>query len=218
MQDGDTPGDKRMNDSWISVTAHGEGSIAADMAVVTFAVSANGKELVPLRNDVNTRSSAVLAAVREFGIADTDIDAPDITIQPEYDYRRGQRLVGYRVVRNMTVRVRELERLGDVLDGIVGAGANEVQGAQMAASDPSAADHAALDAAVRAGRAKAEVLARSAGVNLGAIARIEEADGWAGPPQPMFRMAAAESADVPTEVAVGELNVTRQIRVWFRID
>jgi hypothetical protein len=202
----------------ISVTATGEAWVAPDLAVVTFAVSGNGRELPPTRDDVNTRSSAVLARLRGLGLAEADIRAPDINIQPEYDYRKGQRLVGYRVARQMTVRVRELERLGEVLDAIVAAGANEVHGTQMTAADPSAAEHAALASAIRAARAKAEALASAAGVPLGAVVRIEEEASSGVGPFPLRAMATmAESADVPTEVAAGELTVTRQIRAWFLI-
>jgi uncharacterized protein YggE len=202
----------------ISVSAQGEASVAPDLAVVSFAVSGNGKELAPTRDDVNTRSSAVLARLRELGIADGDLNAPDVGIHPQYDYRRGQKLTGYQVTRQMTAKVRSLDALGDVLDGLVGAGANEVHGAQMTASDPSLAEHAALEAAVAAARAKAEVLARAAGVTLGPVQRIEEEQGSGGGPLPKFRaMAMAEAADVPTEVATGDLTVTRQIRAWFGI-
>jgi len=209
----------RLRSRWISVTAAGEATIAPDVAVASFAVSGNGTDLGPLRNDVNSRSSAVLAAVRALGVAEADIDAPDVSIQPQYDYRRGQRLTGYRVSRGMTVKVRNLDGLSEVLDGLVRAGANEVQGAQMMASDPSVAEHAALAAAVRSARAKAQALAEAAGVGIGGVARIEEEGGWDGPPQPMFRMAAAaESADAPTEVMRGDLTVKRQIRAWFELD
>ena len=208
-------GDRR----WISVSAQGEASVAPDLAVVSFAVTGMDKELAPTRDDVNGRSSAVLARLRELGLADADLNAPDVGIQPEYDYRKGQRLIGYRVTRQMTARVRDLDRLGDVLDGLVGAGVNEVHGAQMTAADPSAAEHKALEAAVAAARAKAEVMAAAAGVKLGDVARIEEegADGIG--PLPKFRgmMAMTESADVPTEVAAGDLTVTRRIRAWFGI-
>lgn len=210
--------DQLTKSRWISVTASGEASVAPDMAVVTLTVTEMGADLAATRNEVNSRSSTVLAAVRALGLAEKDIDAPDIAIHPQYDYRRGQRLLGYRVARSMTVRVRDLSLLGDVLDGVSRAGANEVHGAQMVSSDPTAAEQAALVAAVGAARAKAEALAQAAGVTLGAVARIEEEGGWDGPPQPMFRMAAAaESADVPTEVVAGDLTVKRQIRVWFLI-
>ena len=199
------------------MTATGEASIAPNLAVVRFGVTGTGKDLGPSRDEVNTRSSAVLAQLRDLGLADGDVNAPDVEIQPEYDYRRGQKLIGYRVVRQMTARVRQLDRLGDVLDGIVAAGANEVQGVAMTASDPSAAEHAALAAAVTAARAKAEAIAAAAGVTMGALVRVEEGDG-PGMPQPKMRMMdMAESADVPTEVAVGDLTVTRRIRAWFAL-
>ena len=202
----------------ISVVATGEASVAPDLAIVSFAVSGDGKELAPTRDDVNRRSTSVLGKVRELGIADADLNAPDVGIHPQYDYRKGQRLIGYRVVRQMTAKVRDLDRLGSVLDGIVAAGANEVHGAEMSASDPSAAEHEALEAAVVAARAKAQALATAAGVTLGAVDRIEEEPDH-GPPMPRMRMAAmAEASDVPTEVATGDLTVTRRIRAWFAIE
>jgi uncharacterized protein YggE len=201
----------------ISVTAEGEASVAPDLAIVSFAVSGDGKELASTRDDVNIRSSAVLAKLREIGLADGDFNAPDVAIHPQYDYRKGQRLTGYRVVRGVTARVRDLERLGAVLDGVVAAGANEVHGAQMTSSDPSASEHEALGKAVAAARAKAEAIASAAGVALGPVARIEEEPDH-GPPMPKGRMmAVAESADVPIEVVAGDLTVTRRIRAWFEI-
>ncbi len=204
---------------WISVTAQGEATVAPDLALVSFAVSGTGKELAPTRDDVNARSSAVLARLRDLGIADADLDAPGVGIHPEYDYRKGQKLIGYRVVRQMTARVRDLEALGGILDGLVGAGANEVGGAQMTASDPSAAEHEALRAAATSARAKAEALAVEAGVTLGEIVRLEEEAGPGVMPMPKFRAMAAmaEAMEVPTEVAAGDLTVTRRIRAWFAI-
>jgi uncharacterized protein YggE len=201
---------------WISVSASGEASVAPDLALVRFAVAENGKELDAARQSVNVRASAVLARVRDLGVADADLRAPDVQIHPEYDYRHGQKLTGYRVVRRMTARVRDLDRLGALLDAVVAAGANEVQGAEMTASDPSAADHAALAAAVATARARATAIAESAGVTLGDVVRVEEGEPHGGQ-QPIGMMAMAESADVPTEVAAGDLTVTRHIRAWFSI-
>jgi uncharacterized protein YggE len=203
---------------WIAMSADGETMIAPDLAVVTLAVSGSGKDLARTRDDVNSRSSAVLARLREVGVVDADIQAPDVSIHPQYDYAKGQRLTGYRVGRSMTVRVRELLRLGDVLDGVAAAGANEVHGARMASSDPAAAEHAALARAVDAARAKAEAIAASAGVTLGAFLRVEEGDsGHSGPPMPILRAAHAEMAQAPTEIASGELTVRTRVRAWFAI-
>jgi uncharacterized protein len=204
----------------IIVSAHGEASLTPDLALVTFAVSGDGKELGPTREDVNGRSSDVLAVLRRLKIADADISAPDVGIHPQYDYRKGQKLIGYRVSRQMQVKVRDLDRLGEVLDAVVAAGANEVFGAQMSAADPSAAEHAALEAAMAAARTKAEVLAAAAGVKLGRVARIEEDADHGGMPMPKMRMMgamAAEAADGGTDVATGDLTVTRSIRAWFEL-
>ena len=182
---------------WISVTAEGEASISPDVAMVSFAVTGSGKELAATRDDVN---------------------APDLAIHPEYDYRKGQRLIGYRVTRQMTVRVRDLASLGTVLDRVVASGADEVHGAQMSAADASGADHAALTAAVAAARGKADAIARAAGVELGAVQRVEEEEGFGGRPMPkMGMMAMSEAADAGTEVSTGDLTVTRRIRARFSI-
>ena len=67
---------------WISVAAEGEASVAPDLAIVSLAVSGDGKDLAATRNDVNTRSSAVLAMLREVGLADPDLNAPDVGSTP----------------------------------------------------------------------------------------------------------------------------------------
>ena len=176
----------------ISVVASGEASVAPDLAIVSFSVSGEGKQLAPTRDDVNRRASAVLAALRKLGIAEGDLNAPDVGIHPQYDYRKGQRLTGYHVQRQMTARIRDLERLGEVLDGVVAAGANEVHGTQMSAADPSAPEHEALASAVTAARAKAEAIAAAAGVAieprpftpaLRALLVTEYDARWLGPPE-----------------------------------
>jgi len=202
----------------ISVVASGESSVAPDLAIVSFSVTADGKQLAPTRDDVNRRASAVLAALRKLGLADGDLTAPDVGIHPQYDYRKGQRLTGYHVARQMTAKVRDLERLGEVLDAVVSAGANEVHGAQMSAEDPSAAEHQALAAAMAAARAKAEAVASAAGVTLGALTRLEEeADGGFQPMPKLAVMRMEDAGAVPTEVSAGDLTVTRRVRAWFTI-
>ena len=203
---------------WISVSASGEASIAPDLALVRFAVTDSGKELDTVRDAVNARASAVLARVRELGVADGDLTAPDVQIHPEYDYRHGQKLIGYRVARQMTTRVRNLDQLGELLDGVVAAGANEVHGAEMTASDPSAAHHAAVASAIVSARAIAQAIAKAAGVTLGDVLRVEEGEGAGigSPSRGMMAMSEA-AAGGPTEVASGDLTVVRHIRAWFSI-
>ena len=204
---------------WICVVGDGEAAVTPDLAEVSMSVSAKGRDLGSARDDVNARVSAVLAQLRAAGVDDSHITAADLEVQPEYDYRRdAQRLIGYRVARSVTARIAALDRLGAAIDGVVRSGANEVHGTRMIASDPSAADHLALRAAVAAARAKAEALADAAGVRLADVVRVEEEVGPRSQPLAAFRAAAtAEAADVPTDIAAGELRVTRRVRIWFAI-
>jgi uncharacterized protein len=204
---------------WISVTSSGEASVAPDLAVVSAGISGKAKELGPARDDVNQRASAVLAAARDLGVADADLEAAAVAIHPEYDYRSGgQRLVGYLVSRSVSVTVRDLGALGPLIDAVVAAGANEMHGVHMSSTDPSAAEHEALRRAVAAARAKAEAIAAAAGITLGGTVRIEEEPDHPVAPIGRMRMAAmAEAADVPTEVATADLTVTRRVRATFAI-
>ncbi len=204
----------------VAVSATGEASVTPDLAVVSLSVSAKDRDLAVARDDVNRRTSAVLATLRGLDVAEADLLAPDIAVNPEYDYRRdSQKLVGYHVSRLITVRVRALDTLGSILDGSIAGGANELHGVQMTAADPSSAEHEALRAAVSAARAKAEAIAEVAQLTLGEVLRVEEEPEYGGMPMAKLRMGAmAESAaDAPTEVSVGELTVTRRVRAWFAI-
>ena len=128
----------------ISVFATGETTIAPDLALVSLAVSATGAELPPARDDVNRRSSAVLSRLRELGLAEADISAPDVSIQPEYDYRKGQRgVLGSGRVGRRHARSLDLVRAGghDAVEHLA-------QPVQLAHVDGHLARHAVADQAL----------------------------------------------------------------------
>jgi uncharacterized protein YggE len=140
-------------------------------------------------------------------------------VHPTYDYGRGApKVTGYEASRPMTLRIRDVELLGPVLDGLVDDGATQVQGTAMELAEPEAATREALATAVAVARSRAEALAAAAGVSLGAPLRVEEGGSMSGPIRPtgMLRMAAAQEA-VPTEVAAGEIEVSATVRVWFAV-
>ena len=206
------------DERWISVGAEGEAAIAPDLAEVMLGVSASDRKLDKAQIDVNARTSAVLSRLRELGVGEPDLAARGVSVQPMYDPKDGRRIAGYHVGRRVTARVRDLERLGDVLDGVVAAGANEVHGVEMSALDTSAPEHEALRRAVAAAHAKAEAIAAAAGIGLGKLVRLEEEGGVPVQPFPRARMAMAmEAAGTPTEVVAGELTITRRIRAWFDV-
>lgn len=203
------------------IVVSGEATVrrVPDLAVVSLAVTVSGKQPGPARDEANRRASAILGHLRDLGLPEADVQAPSLVVHPTYDYGRGgPKVTGYEASRPMTLRIREVELLGPVLDGLVDDGATQVQGTAMELAEPEAATREALGLAVAVARSRAEALAAAAGLSLGAPLRVEEGGSVSGPIRPigMMRMAAAQEA-APTEVAAGEIEVTAQVRVWFAI-
>jgi uncharacterized protein YggE len=204
-----------------AIVVSGEASVrrAPDNAIVSLSVTVRGARPARARDAANQHASAVLAALRELGIPEADVQAASLIVQPTHDYASGTpKLVGYDASRPITVRLRDLELLGPVLDQIVDDGATQVQGTVMQLADPEEASREALSVAYAAAAARAQALASAAGLTLGEPIRIEEESGWVpfrGQDMAMMRGAVGESA--ATEVAAGEIEIGARVRAWFSL-
>jgi uncharacterized protein YggE len=203
-----------------AIVVSGEATVrrVPDLAAVSLAVTIRDRQPGAARDEANRRASAILAHVRNVGVPEADVQAPSLVVQPVYDYgRSAPKLTGYEASRPITVRVRQVDLLGPLLDGLVDDGATQVHGTAMELAEPEAARREALAAAVAVARARADALAAAAGVALGMPLRLEEADGSAGPmPRgAMLRVTAQEA--VPTEVAAGEIEISASVRAWFAV-
>jgi uncharacterized protein YggE len=204
-----------------AIVVHGEATVrrVPDLAVVSLTVSVRGKQPAPARDEANRRASAIFGHLRELGLPEADVQAPSLVVHPTYDYGRGgPKVTGYEASRPMTVRIRDVELLGPVLDALVEDRATQVHGTTMELAEPEATTREALSVAVGVARSRAEALAAAVGVSLGGPLRVEEGESMSGPIRPMgmMRMAAAQEA-APTEVAAGEIEITANVRVWFAI-
>lgn len=203
-----------------AIVVGGEATVrrTPDVAILSLSVWFQDRAPARARDEANRRASAILARLREVGVPETDLQAASLTVQPTIDYSKGAgRVTGYEAARPMTIRIRELDLLGTVLDSLVDEGATRVRGTSLELADPEGAAAEALALAVQAARGRASALADAAGVALGGPMRIEEerAEGPWPRPQGMLRAAAAEAA--PTEIAAGEVEVSARVRVWFGI-
>jgi uncharacterized protein YggE len=202
----------------LQVTGEGRAMVAPDLATVTFAAVAVDPSLVKATRDANDRARRLLDAVAAGGIPAADVQTSRYEVQIERSAERPQdppRIRGYRVTNAVVVKVRELSRLGALLDRAVAAGANEVGGPAFSRADPAPEEARALAAAVRAGRAKAEEMARAAGVRLGALLELRE--GGRGRPGPLMT-ARALSAGAETPVAPGQIAFENQVEMVFALE
>lgn len=196
----------------IRVTGEGSVDIAPDMAVLLLSVS---REAPTAREALTANSAAmskVLEAMTGLGIDKRDLQTASFDIQPRYTYPNRQngepaeppRLVGYTVRNALSVRVRDISKVGEVLDTSVTLGVNEGGNIHFTNDDPSAAITKARGRAVEAAMAKARTLADAAGVGLGDILEISEQSFTSRPAPMMVKGLTAMDSVESVPVAAGE--------------
>jgi hypothetical protein len=202
----------------ITVTAEGRATAAPDLAVITLGVEREAPSAAEAVAAMASGAEAVLAAVEDAGIAGRDVQTRGLDLSPRRERREGPgqgEIVGYVASTTVTVRVRELDSLGAVLDSVVGAGANLFRGLSFDLSDRQAAEDEARRAAVAEARRRAALYAEAAGVELGPLVRLEEAGGAPRPEMMRTASAMADGAAVP--VAEGELELTARVTLVYEI-
>jgi uncharacterized protein YggE len=202
----------------LHVSGEGRAFAAPDLAVFTSSVTAIDPSLARATRDANERARKVLDALSAAGVAAADRQTVRFDVQIERNMAKPTdppRITGYRVTNAIAVKVRDLPKLGSVLDRALAAGANEVESLALTRADPSPEEASALAGAVKAARAKAEVMAKAAGLRLGQVLDLSEAVG-APSPVPMRAALAARADGVP--VAEGQIEVEAQVELTFAVD
>ncbi len=205
----------------ISVTGEGEVNVAPDMAILNLTVLREAETARAALSANNDAMKQVLAALKEAGVAERDLQTSGLSIQPRYAQpgkdRAGEpKITGYSVSNALTVRVRNLADAGGILDKVVGLGVNQGGGIAFVKDDMKPTLTEARKRAVADAVARARTLAEAAEVKLGKILLIEEQSSM---PRPMpyggaVRMAASDAA-VP--LASGENTYRTQVNVIFEI-
>ncbi|MEX0345959.1 MAG: SIMPL domain-containing protein [Rhizobiaceae bacterium] len=207
----------------ISVTGEGEKAIAPDMAVLNLSVVSEEKTARAALDDNNSAMASVLQALKDQEIAERDLQTSGFSIQPQYVYPKQSsgdqrpRIVGYRVSNSLTVRVRDLARLGEILALSVSLGVSQGGNIAFTNDDPSAAITEARTAAVTDAIAKATTLTAAANVGLGKILTMTEQSFTPGP-VPVARAEMAMRAADAVPVAAGENTYRVRVNVTFELD
>ena len=202
----------------VTVTGEGHVETAPDLATLSLGVVTEADTASAAMTANSEQLAAVLERLKTAGIAPRDVQTSGLSMGPRYDYGRSDgtppKLVGYSVSNMVTVRVRVLDELGGVLDGVVSDGANALSGLSFGLADDSAALDEARKRAVADARRRAELYAGAAGVTLGRVLSISEAGGGYAP-KPMLEASFARSAEVP--VAGGEVNISANVSIVYEI-
>ena len=208
----------------IVVSGEADSAVAPDIAILSLGVTKTEKTAREALDGNNQAMATVLKALKDQGIAGKDLQTSGFSVQPQYVYpensdgsQKAPVLTGYQVSNMLTVRVRDLAKLGGILDQAVTLGINQGGDIRFTNDNPAKTIDTARRAAVKAAFDKAKTLADAAGVKLGRV--IEMTENSSQPqPQPLMRMSMAKEAQDGVPVATGENSYSVSVNVTFAIE
>ncbi|MCC2658050.1 MAG: hypothetical protein K0Q76_3158 [Panacagrimonas sp.] len=209
----------------VAVSGQGEATAMPDRARVRMGVTKVSPDLAAAETQVNTIVRAFLTEARALGLRDEHINTTGTSIQPEYvwdEKERNNRLVGYRVSRDIEALVLDLGRLGDVVLRATKVGVNQVQPPQLESSKEREVQQQALVKATEDAQARARVIASTLGMKVGMVHTVNASES--GPPPPMPKMAmmrmAADGAGGGNEqmgLNAGQLRYSASVNAEFEL-
>jgi uncharacterized protein YggE len=208
----------------LSITGNGEVHAAPDAALVATGVVAESETAAAALKANSAALSKVLETIHALGVEAKDLQTRGLALQARH-YRPDKpgpadrpRIIGYTAANEVTVRVRDLAKLGDLLDKVTVAGANRIDGIEFIVSNREGLLDEARRKAVADAKDKAQLYAQAAGFTLGKIMSFTEES--VPSPRPMARaMAATDAAPAPVPVEAGEMTLSVRVRVvWSLAD
>ncbi len=192
--------------------------IKPDLAILTVGAVAQADTAAQAQTVVAQRVDRILAAAKTLGIADKDVATSAYRIEPQYAYDQGKapRITGYQATQMLTLKVRTIDAAGRALDALVQNDGATNASLAFSLEDPKPTEAQARELAIKDAQAKADAMAKTAGVSLGKIVSISETTST---PIPYKAIAAPLPAGAGggTQVPVGELEVQIRVQVQFAI-
>jgi uncharacterized protein YggE len=201
----------------VKTTGTAEVKVTPDRAVLQVGVERQSPTAKNAKFAVDNTSRKILAALRAAGVDDKDIQTAYLDLQPTSYYQKQVRINNFTATQSLSVTVRDLSKLDSVMDAVMSAGANRVDGIEYQSSELRKYKDQARDEAVKAAKEKAEALAKGLGNQVGKTYSIEEFQQWDG--SQMFGLAANAYVDKTRSsapsTAPGQLTVTASVIVSF---
>ena len=207
----------------IWVTGEGTIDLEPDLALLNVGIEVQAETVSEARSEAAAAMAAVVAAVKRRGLTDDDIQTSSFNIWPRYDYVEGvQTLAGYSVSNSATIKMRDLDSVGDIIDDVADAGgdATRIDGISFTVEDPTPYMAQLREAAIQNAKEKAEHYAGLVGASLGDPFYVTEAGG-VSPPTPVARgerLAFSAYAMAKTSVSGGELTLRLIVQAAFAIE
>ncbi len=206
-----------------TITISAEGSVEAtpDLATAMFSVVSQGKSPEAVQEANIRKMNEVISFLTSQGIAEKDI-ASDYNLYPQYDYNQksadgAYTIIGYQLTQTVTVKMRALDKVGAVLQGVVSRGVNQVGSITFSIDDPDQLKSEARAEALQKARVKAAELVTQGGVSLGKIVTITEGDSYVPPFYGIGGGEAAGRGGAAPDIQPGTQEVRVTVTVIFEL-
>jgi uncharacterized protein len=216
-----------VNSQQEGIVVNGEGKVTAvpDIATISIGVESQAATVSLAQSKASTAMTAVMDVLKKNGVAEKDIKTQYFNIQQQTRWDQNKQepvVIGYQVINTVTAKIRELDKAGTIIDAAAAAGGDltRVNSISFSIDDPTNFQNEARDKAIAAAKAKAEQMAKAAGVNLGKPTYISESSYIPGPiyRDTLKAEAAIEApAAAPTPISPGEMEITVNVQVTYAI-
>ena len=213
----------------ITISAEGKVEAVPDIATTNFSVVSEGKDAKTVQKNNSDKINAVLAFLKSEGVAEKDVKTTNYDLYPEYDYRNyptpsgsglPNPIIGYRLTQTLTVKIRDLNKVGEILEGVVSRGINQTGGVSFDIDDPDNLKDQARTEAFAKAREKAAALVGQSGAHIGRIVNIIESD-FSVPPIPYYGLdglgGGAEVKTSAPQIQPGTQEVRGSVTVVFEL-
>lgn len=210
------PADQR---NTITVSGMGQVTGIPDIASITIGTTVESETVGDSQKENTRIMNDVIAAIVGFGVDKKDIKTASYDISPRYNYVDGTSfIVGYIVSQSVTVKLRDLSKIGDIVAAVGEKGANQVGGISFTIDERDALENEARTKAFEDAKAKAKLLADAAGVKLRRIVSFSESTGDDGYPVPLYRYAAEGMGGGSPTIEAGSSDVISNVSVTYEIE
>jgi len=205
----------------LNISAQADAKRVPDVATLSAGVVTQAVDGNTAMRENAVQMDKVMAAIKAAGIAERDIQTSGINLSPQYRYADNEapRITGYQANNTVSLKVRDITKLGKVLDSLAAQGANQINGPSFEIDQPEPVYDEARLAALKKAQARAETYAKSLGLRVRRIVSISEGNQGGFRPMPMMAMAAGRSAkaEMDTAVSPGESSVSVSLDVVFEL-
>jgi uncharacterized protein YggE len=194
--------------------------VEPDQASLTFGVQTQGLTAADAVSQNRARMASSLAAMKAAGLEGKDVQTSSLDLTGQYAYAQDQppRLTGYQASNQVTIVVRDLARLGAIVDAVTAAGINQINGVAFGLADPKATEDEARRRAVKMLASRAKLYAEATGMKLGRLITLTEGGGYRPPVvHKTFEAAAMRVREAPTPIEPGQLTVQIEVSATYEL-